>query len=47
MGKFSQAISRAFTGGARAFSRYPAAMVSMLVVAAASSILIQLDYPGQ
>lgn len=45
MGKVSQAVGRVFQGGAKAFARYPAAMLSALVVAVSASILIQQDYP--
>lgn len=45
MGKVSQAVGRIFSGGAKAFVRYPAAMVSALVVAISASIQIQPDFP--
>ena len=45
MSRFSQAIGRVFSGGAAAFSRYPAAMFSALIVAVSSSILIYMDSP--
>ena len=47
MGNISQAIGRVLTGGAKAFSRFPAAMASALIVAVSASILTQLDNPNQ
>jgi len=45
MSKISQAIGHVFSGGAKAFARYPAAMFSALIVAMASSVLTYMDSP--
>ena len=46
MSKVSQAIGRVFSGGAKAFARYPAAMFSALIVAVAATALTALDMPA-
>ncbi len=43
MSKFGQSITRIAGGTARSFARFPAAMLSALVIAASASYLIQLD----
>lgn len=43
MGKMKQAIGRVFQGGAKAFSRFPAAMVSAVLIAVSATILIESD----
>lgn len=42
---FGRSITRIFSGGAKAFTRYPMAMTGALVVAILASIRIQLDTP--
>lgn len=46
MSKVSQAIGRVFSGGAKAFARYPAAMFSAMIVAIAATALTALDLPS-
>ncbi|HAL73799.1 MAG TPA: hypothetical protein DCM45_01750 [Clostridiales bacterium] len=46
MSRVSQAIGRVFSGGAKAFARYPAAMFSAMIVAIAATALTALDLPS-
>lgn len=43
MSRVSEAIGRVFSGAARSFARYPAAMFSALIVAISSSVLIYIN----
>lgn len=44
MSKILRSIGRVFQGGAKAFARFPAAMISAIVVAAVFTILISQDF---
>lgn len=44
MGKMTRSIGRVFQGGAKSFARFPAAMLSAIVVAVVFTILISQDF---